>query len=248
MDRAHPAKSPAILHQALPVVGKHRVSVFVKCRLIRQHHHICFPVQFLLKALKLFPVFIGNHVVRVQPHQIIPRPLRERKISGRREIVVPRVAEHAVRVFSRRLPGSVRGTGVHDDYFIRQIPHTVQAAGENLLLIFHYHTQADGNHPGLLSSSLRTLAVLLYHTSAPPNGDWLGYPPRYFPGGNLAVGSKPALKIPSRKELPRGPPPIFKERLRLLVGNAEIRGADLLLSAPDLCRHRDPDGPGVVAA
>ena len=143
VHRARPKKAPRTFYDAFAVVDE-RAAPFAHA--IEQHISVGGAVQSRFERQKRVSVRGQQHVVRVQPHDIIRRREGKRKISCRGKIVLPAVFGEYVRVLSRDLFGLIRRARIRDRDVVEYAFYAFEAAGEHLFFVFNDHAQSE-SHP-----------------------------------------------------------------------------------------------------
>ena len=110
------------------------------------HDDVDVAGQRLLKLPEHLTVGRQQHVVGVQPQDIILCGPGKGRVARRRKVVVPRKIVNQTGVLCRNLLSLIGAAGVDDDDFIDNLLHAVQAARQNRLFILDNHAQADGDH------------------------------------------------------------------------------------------------------
>ena len=135
-----PNRLRAIADQPLPVIGKGRLSPFIKGSIIDHHNHVTgiFP-QFFLQIKKLPFFFSRKHIICIQPHQILFCPFGKSKISGCRKVITPQKIVDFVCKFRRNLLCSVHRACIHNNDLLHHIRNTFQTPCQHILFIPYNH-------------------------------------------------------------------------------------------------------------
>ena len=145
-------------HDALPLKHKRRPAVRPVGIRIRQHHRIHAVVKPGFEREELFRLPGIEHVVRVEPEDERLACVGKRRVPRVREIVLPRVVVHPVRIAPRDRLRPVGRSGIEDHDFVHRVPDALQATAQPALLVPDDHAKRQLHaNPSCLSHALLLL-------------------------------------------------------------------------------------------
>ena len=149
-----PERRDALVHPSVPGraslsfqhpfadVGAGRSPRGVERDVIAAHDGVrAFVFQSLAQFFEKRCVFLGDDVVRVQPHDVRAGREGKREIARSGKVVPPGEGDHLCAETFRNGDGAVRAARVRDDYLVHGVPHAAKRPREHLFLIAHDHAQ-----------------------------------------------------------------------------------------------------------
>ena len=154
MNGISPQKVPLPPQNAFAVIGERGVAALVERGDIREHHDVLVRPLFLEPGDAAAAV-VGEHVVRVQPENIVGGRFGKGKIARFGKIVAPGERVDVLRKRARDFNGVVRASGIHNDDFVRQFRDGTEAAAEQFLFVFGNDTYAQSFHTVLYEADFK---------------------------------------------------------------------------------------------
>ena len=145
MDSAAPPQPRQPPDKPLPVIGEGGRAGLIKGGVVGQHHHVGMGRQGGFQLEEAGAVLGVQHVVGVHPQAVLLGGLGKGKIPGLGEIPHPGEVVHLGPGLLGQLHGAVRAAGVHHNDLLHQALDGFQAPGQQGLLVFHNHAQADSD-------------------------------------------------------------------------------------------------------
>ena len=141
-----PNRSRRTAHQPLSIKEKSGIAMTVKSGVVAHHHHICRGlVQPIFQTQQRIQILRQQHIVCVQPQDVIPGGLGKGCIACRCKIIYPGKVKNPIGIGSHRL-GAVHAAGVYHNDLIHRRCHALQAPSQYRFLVPYDHTKADTRH------------------------------------------------------------------------------------------------------
>ena len=142
-----PNRSRRTAHQPLSIKEKSGIATTVKAGVVAHHHHIRRGlVQAIFQTQQRIQILRQQHIVCIQPQNIIPCRFGKGRIARRSKIIYPSEIVDLIGINSRHRLGAIHTAGVYKNDLIHRRRHTLQTAPQHCFLVPHDHTKADTRH------------------------------------------------------------------------------------------------------